>query len=187
MPATDRRKWNERFQRGDHASDTPSEILASLGSFLPTSGRALDVAGGAGRNSTWLASHGLQVVLSDISEVALALAAGRAERSNVSLATQQLDLEEESLPAGPWQLILVVQYLHRPLFDQCARELAPGGTLVVIHPTERNLQRNPRPSRRYLLRDGELPELVPQLDIVHYEEGWSAENRHDAVLVARRI
>ena len=186
MAASDRAKWNARFQTGDHASDNPSAILVSLAPQLPAAGRALDVAGGAGRNSIWLAHRGFQVVLADVSDVALALAARRAQQSKVGLATVQVDLEEEPLPAGPWQLILFVQYLQRPLLDKCAGQLAPGGLLVVIHPTERNLERNARPSRRFLLRDGELPSLVSQLDVVHYEEGWSLEDRHDAVLVARR-
>jgi len=186
MALVDRRKWNGRYERGDHASEEPSKILTSLAPLLPFSGRALDVAGGAGRNALWLAQHGLDVSLADISEVALAFAVQRAQQLNVSLTSLQVDLEEVPLPSGPWQMILSVQYLYRPLFDQFARQLAPGGTLVVIHPTDSNLQQNARPSKRFLLRDGELQKLVPQLAIVHYEEGWSLERRHDAVLVARR-
>ena len=39
---------------------------------------------------------------------------------------------------------------------------------------------------RFLLEDGELPQLVEDLEILHYEEGWLREDRHDAVVVARR-
>lgn len=186
MAEADHRKWDGRYARGEHASEQPSPMLASLAAWLPPAGRALDVAGGAGRNAIWLARRGLSVTLADISAVGLALATQRARQSNVRLTTVQVDLEQEPLPPGPWQLIVCVLYLYRPLFAQFSTELAPGGTLIVIHPTDSNLRRHARPPPRFLLRDGELPQLVHQLDIVHSQEGWSIENRHDAVLVARR-
>jgi hypothetical protein len=43
-----------------------------------------------------------------------------------------------------------------------------------------------KPPARFLLDDGELPKLIEDLEIVQYEEGWLGEDRHDAVLVARR-
>jgi hypothetical protein len=37
-----------------------------------------------------------------------------------------------------------------------------------------------------VLEDGELPSLVRGLEIVRLEEGWLAEGRHEARVVARR-
>jgi hypothetical protein len=37
-----------------------------------------------------------------------------------------------------------------------------------------------------LLAEGELRSLARELQVVHYEEGWLEDGRHDAVLVARR-
>jgi hypothetical protein len=37
-----------------------------------------------------------------------------------------------------------------------------------------------------LLQPGELRELAGSLEIVHYSEDWSADDRHDAVLIARK-
>ena len=95
-------------------------------------------------------------------------------------------MEHEPFPPGPWDLAVVVHYLHRPLLRALPIVLAPGGTLVVIQPTRTNLQRHAKPSERFLLEDGELPRLVSDLELLHYEEGWLDEGRHEAVLVARR-
>lgn len=84
-------------------------------------------------------------------------------------------------------MILSFHYLQRDLFPRFADALAPGGLLVFCQPTERNLERNPRPSARFLLKEGELAELVPEgLEILSLEEAWLEEDRHEARLVARR-
>ena len=57
---------------------------------------------------------------------------------------------------------------------------------VVTHPTRRNLQRHARPPAQYLLEDGELLSLIEELEVLQHEEGWLADGRHDALVVARR-
>lgn len=185
MSADDRLRWNKKYQLGEHASSEPSRLLTDLASFLPTSGRAIDLAGGTGRHAIWLAQRGLDVWLADVSEVAIQLAEARAGEAGVSLQTQHIDLETEPFPSGPWDLIVSVHFLLRPLFEQFPVVLTDGGTLVCIHPTRTNLLRHAKPSCRHLLEDGELPGLVTGLEVIHYQEGWLGEGRHEAVLVAR--
>ena len=144
------------------------------------------MAGGAGRNAIWLAQRGLSVTLADISDEALEIASTRAVDNGLDLQTLQIDFEQEPFPSGPWDLILCMHYLWRPLFDHFRENLSLGGLLILIHPTHTNLQRHKRPSARFLLDDGELPSLVSQLEIVKYEESWLVEGRHEARLVARR-
>jgi hypothetical protein len=74
----------------------------------------------------------------------------------------------------------------RTLFHQFAKLLAPGGLLVVEHPTRSNLQRHAQPGAHYLLEDSELPGLVAGLEIVHSEEGWTPAGHHLARLAARK-
>lgn len=186
MSEEDRQRWNSKYETGDHASQEVSQALVELRPMLPSVGRALDVAGGAGRNSIWLAQRGLEVTLVDVSEVALSIAASRAQRSGMTIKTMRIDVEEQALPSGPWQLIVTVHFLWRPLFADFAKALAPGGTLVCIHPTTSNLQRHAKPSERFLLEDGELPKLIRDLDLVYHREGWLSEGRHEAVIVARK-
>lgn len=186
MSDKSRTKWNARHAAADGDGQQPSAVLTRLAPLLPRSGRALDLAGGRGRHALWLARQGLNVTLCDISDVGCRRAAEAAARTGVALETRQLDLESDSFPRGPWDLILSILYLWRPLFATFGEHLAPGGTLVVIQPTRRNLERHGKPPAQYLLAEGELRELAGELQVVHYEEGWLEDGRHDAVLVARR-
>ena len=185
MSLAERAKWDARY-RASSPSFTPSPFLAEIDAALPRRGRALDVGGGSGRNALALARRGLDVTLADISPVGLDLARAEAARAGIHLETIALDLELDAPPAGPWDLILQLHYLHRPLFARYPALLAPGGLLVVVHPTRTNLERHSKPGPDFLLEDGELPGLVSSLEIVRYEEGWLDEGRHEARLVARR-
>jgi SAM-dependent methyltransferase len=186
MSADDRRKWDARYRDAVAPGPEPSPFLVSLDAVLPRRGRALDLAGGAGRNALWLAQRGLDVTLTDISPVGLAGAASEAQRADIALTTVECDLEEQPAPPGPWDLLLCFNYLHRPLYAQIPGLLGPGGLLIVVHPTRSNLLRHPSPSARFLLEDGELPTLVQGLTVVSFDEGWGEGGRHEARLVARR-
>lgn len=186
MPLFDQQKWDAKYAVAADVPREPSAVLRSLDALLPRSGRALDVAGGAGRNAIWLAQRGLDVTISDVSPWGLALACERARDVGVSIRPLCTDLEDAPFPAGPWDLILCVCYLWRPLYSVYPRVLSPGGLLVVIQPTKKNLERHAKPPAGFLLNDGELPGLVDGLEIVHYHEGWQADGRHDAVVVARK-
>lgn len=194
MSSDDRERWNSIYRRIAQTSEEPAALLTAMDSVLPHAergrGRALDVAGGAGRNALWLARRGLDVTIVDISDHGLELARERAKHSGLDISTIQLDLDRSPLPIGPWDLIVNCNFLDRSLFDAYASALAPQGMLLISHPTISNLERHTRPSQRYLLDDGELPELIeragpPPLQIIHYHEGWSSDGRHLADLIAR--
>lgn len=188
MSSQDRIKWNARYGDSGGIGREPSPFVISLDYLLPRQGRALDVAGGSGRHATWLALRGLDVTVVDIADEGLALAAAGAREAGVFLHTVAADLEQQPLPAGPWQVIIDFHFLQRSLFPQMVSGLAPGGILIFVQPTLTNLQRHAQPGAAYLLEDGELPRLITGLDIevLHYEEGWTDEGRHEARLVARR-
>lgn len=178
MSDADRDKWDAIHARADGVG-TASPWLVSIIDRLPKTGRALDIAGGRGANAIALRERGLDVTLVDISRSALQ----RAADADPGLNTMGLDLEVAAVPLGPWDLVLCFNYLQRALFASISERLATGGHLVVNHPTQSNLQRNPKPSARFLLRDGELPTLVEGLEVVSYEEGWFGQ-RHEARLIA---
>jgi tellurite methyltransferase len=186
MADADRRKWDARYREQGGRSCEPCSFLSALTELLPRQGRALDVAGGIGRSALWLAECGLDTTVSDISPVALGIAREEAGAAGLALRTLAIDFESERFPPGPWDLILCVRCLWRPLFEAFSEELAPNGLLVVVHPTRSNLERHSSPGPHHLLDDGELPGLISALEVVHYEEGWSEEGRHEARLVARR-
>jgi tellurite methyltransferase len=196
MSEQERQKWNQRYR--DRAvglePEAPHPFVVALDPVLPAAGRALDVAGGRGRHAFWLLRRGLEVTLVDIAEEGLRLARQAAERGGVAgrLVTQALDLDESPLPSGPFDLVLTVDFLCRPVYRDLAARVAAGGLLVVVHPTRRNLERHASPGERFLLEEGELPALIggPGLEVVRAEEGWSSpgpEGRHESRLALRRL
>ena len=199
MPESDRIKWDDKYARGEHASDLPSRVVERVGARLPSRaanntetddggwGRALEIAGGAGRHALWFAERGYDVTLADISRVGLELARQRAAARGLSLRTFAVDLETTGMPAGPWDLVFSHHYLWRPLFAELPSVLAPGGWAFIVQPTQRNLERHARPPASFLLAEGELPRLLAPLEIVYQEECWNEEGRHEAVALARRV
>jgi SAM-dependent methyltransferase len=185
VASRDREKWDGRW-RARGAPGAPSPVLASLDAVLPRAGAALDVAGGAGRHALWLARRGLAVTLVDISPEALRLAAEAAAAAGLSLETLEVDLEAAPPPPGPFDAIVCFHFLDRRVYAALPSRLAPGGVLVVVHPTRLNLTRHPSPGPAHLVLPGELPTLFPGLEPLRVEEGWLDEGRHEARIVARR-
>jgi SAM-dependent methyltransferase len=186
MSAEERTKWDARYQAQGHVAREPSRFLVAVSDLLPHRGRAIDVGGGSGQNAIWLARRGLDVTVVDISAEGLALASEAARAAKVSLRTVCADLETEPLPPGPWDVIVNVHFLLRPLFARFSSALAPRGSLVFAQPTMANLKYHDRPSRSYLLKNRELPGLLAGLVPVLYREGWNEDGRHEAELLARK-
>ncbi len=182
MTQEDREKWNSKYATSDLVQEV-SKVVLSYEHLFPSSGKALDVAGGTGRHAVWLAERGMQVTLVDISEEALQRAALRAKNAGVKVDTICHDLDD-GLPEGKWDLIFTNLFFDRRLFSQFGEALSPGGRLIVIQPTRTNATRHAGPPERFLPGDHELLELVPGLHVVFYETGWLQEGRFDAVLVA---
>ncbi len=190
MPEVDRKKWDAKYAARGASIAPASPFLERMLAQLPTMGRCLDVAGGTGRNARLLAAHGLDVTIADVSSVGLDIAQREAAEVGVAIHTLVHDVEADGLPAGAWDVIVQVHFLHRPLFARYAAALAPGGSLLLEHPTMANLERHPKPSKRWLLHDVEITRLLslhaPELEVVHLEEGWGAAERYEARLLARR-
>jgi tellurite methyltransferase len=187
MEPSDRERWDAKYAARGPELGPPSAFVVDVLPRLPTRGRCLDVAGGSGRQALALARHGLDVTIADVSPVGLAQAQRHAAAAGLEIRTLAFDIETSGLPPGPWDVIVCVHFLYRPLFSAAATALVPGGFLVFEHPTRTNLERHDKPSAHYVLEDGELPGLVDaRLDVLRLEEGWGPEGRHEARLLARR-
>jgi len=181
-----RSSWNTRYRERTAPMDPSVFVRVEVAPLLPSAGRALDLAGGAGRHAIWLAERGWKTTMVDTSEVAIAIAAERAAEAKVDVSFVHADLTVDELPVGPWDLVLIVHYLQRDLFPKVIEQLADSGLLAFSVATKRNLERHERPGLPYVLDEGEAPSLIDGLDIIHYAEGWSIEDRHEARVVARR-
>ncbi len=187
MSTEDRERWDARHRAHGARADAPLAFVAAQRSRLVAGSVALDVAGGTGRHALWLLRQGLDVTLLDISPAALGLAVARARAERLALRTCAVDLDTGELPVGPFDVVVCTYFLWRPLLPAAAAVLRPGGLVLVAHPTRRNLERNPTPSARFLLEEGELARLVPgELEVLELVERWTDDGQHEAQLVARR-
>lgn len=144
--------------------------------FLPlirAGGLVLDLAAGAGRHVRLLRSAGFLVYALDRDIKDL------RRFAEPGCEVREVDLESggESALGGPYDGIVVTNYLHRPLFPAIVRALAPGG--VVIYETFAvGNERFGRPKNPdFLLRPGELLEAFAALTVVAYEAGEVARPR----------
>jgi len=186
MADADRHRWNDKWAESEIGTDHGSRLLDLIEPWLPESGRLLDIAGGGSNTSLEFARRGLDVTVADVSDVGLIQARQRALAEDLLISTVEVDLKAEPLPAGPWDVITLANYLQRDLFASIAAELAPAGLLGVIIATKTNLERNNRPGAPFSVDPDELPRLVPDLEIVHHNAEWRPNGRHEAHLVARR-
>lgn len=79
----------------------------------------------------------------------------------------------------------MTRYLHRQLFPQIVRALALGGTLVYETFLEQQAERGRPTKPAFLLKLGELPQLVHPLEILRSREG-DADGAMVPSVVARR-
>ena len=174
MAAEDASRWDAKYRDRPQPQPGASEALRSVEAWLPTSGAALDVAGGDGAQAAWLVQRGLAVTLCDVSAVALSRAEAMAGAHGLQLGTHRIDLEDMPLPAGPWDLVLCCNYLQPSLWGDVARCLTPEGRAVWLHPTVENLSRHAKPSRRFLLEPGQGREVFEAagLEVSFAEESW---------------
>lgn len=182
-PNSEQVRWDARYREVE-GLNKPNELISTLADDLVGQGRSLDIAGGSGADALLLAAKGWKSTLLDLSPVALDLAVQAASKQNLALSTQALDTESAALPDGPWDLIHIAHYLHRPTITGCSALLAPGGLLVVAIATTTNLERHERPPAMFLLNPGELRTLAGDLDIIRCDEDWRANGVHEAWLVA---
>ena len=159
-----------------HGLGEPSRWVSHWAHLVAAGGAVLDVASGAGRHARFFASLGHPVTALD--RDAAALGTLRDEPLITALAA---DLEGAAWPLSgdaKFAAVVVTNYLHRPLFPQLLRSLAPGGVLVYETFAQGN-ERVGKPSNpAFLLAPGELLDRVRgQLRVVAFQDGFLAQPR----------
>ncbi|WP_087752284.1 class I SAM-dependent methyltransferase [Paraburkholderia caledonica] len=159
-----------------HGLGEPSRWVRQWAHLVAADGAVLDVASGAGRHARFFASLGHPVTAIDRDAAAL-----NALADEPLVTTVMADIEN-----APWPLaadaqfaaVVVTNYLHRPLFPQLIRSLAPGGVLVYETFAQGN-ERVGKPSNpAFLLAPGELLDVVrARLRVVAFQDGFVAQPR----------
>jgi SAM-dependent methyltransferase len=147
---------------------TPSAWVCRFAPMIRAGGSVLDVAAGGGRHAGYLARLGLRVEAVDRDAEAL-----RGQDGVAGLTTRVADLEQEPWPYAGRQFdaLVVTNYLHRPLFPHLLASVAAGGVLIYETFAAGN-ERFGRPSNPdFLLKPGELLELVRgHMRVTAYED-----------------
>jgi SAM-dependent methyltransferase len=152
-----------------HDVQAPAPWVVRWAPLVCPGSEVLDLACGAGRHARFLAARGCSVLAVDRDAEAIAMLAAVA-----GVFTRVTDLEGAAWPFAPasFDAVVVVNYLHRPLFGPIVDALRPGGVLLYETFMSGN-ERFGRPSNPdFLLRPGELLEAVQgQLEVVAFEQG----------------
>jgi SAM-dependent methyltransferase len=163
-----------------HRSLEPSPWIVRFAHLVPREARVLDLACGHGRHARFFASRGARVLAVDRDAEAMSALAGiRGVEARVAdLEAGRWPLEGETFDA-----IVVVNYLHRPLFAPMLAALAPDGALLYETFATGN-EAFGRPSNpAFLLERSELAEVLgKRLTIVAFEQGHVSAQGHDAVV-----
>jgi 2-polyprenyl-3-methyl-5-hydroxy-6-metoxy-1,4-benzoquinol methylase len=164
-----RAAWERRHRESSGASE-PEPFVSEMLSRLPV-GVALDVAAGRGRHSLLLARRGAHVVAVDYSREAMTALAAEARAKGLRVSAVVADMCEFAVKADSFEVILNVSFLERAAFAGLKAALKPGGMLLedtfLVEQAKLGHPRNPR----FLLRDGELRELLSGLELLEYREG----------------
>ena len=183
-----RARWNHKYREAPDAWTTPDPFLLRAFSeyvrpSFPHGGRALDLAGGAGRHSIWLTRQSSEVALwevtlIDISEAGVELATQNAGPLASHICFVVDDLTHFKGSQTPFErqfdVVMAFFYLERDIFPEILKALRPGGLLIYKTRTlaEGKPVSGPK-NPEYLLNPGELLQLATGLRILHYQEEMS--------------
>ncbi|HEY6352615.1 MAG TPA: class I SAM-dependent methyltransferase [Candidatus Angelobacter sp.] len=180
MQRDEKTLWNQKYSERSHTSLEPDPFLVSAYSeWLAGSpaGTALDVAGGVGRHTLWLAERGWRVALADVSDVGIELARKNVPGAYTSGPAAPVQFETADLQTcrdlghERYDLILVFFYLQRELFPALVSALKPGGFLFYKTYTVDQQHLPGGPSHpMHLLQPNELLRAFASLRILHYHE-----------------
>jgi SAM-dependent methyltransferase len=186
MTADERRAhWDRRHERGELADASPEPVLVNaVAAAAP--GRALDLACGLGRHSTFLADNGWHVTAVDYSGVALE----NLRQRSLTVHTVQADLERGEFVLQPdtYDLIVDCCFLHRPLFPQIRDSVRTGGRFVGVLPIRDPTSAKPM-NPPFLVERGELLSYFSDWLVEHWREARAGDDparQLRAELVARR-
>ncbi len=128
----------------------------------------LDVACGAGRHIRLAAGQGHKVVALGRNADSLA---SFDDISGVRIVQADIEMDKWPLTGQQFDVVIVTNYLHRPLFGVLLQAVSESG-LLIYESFARGNERFGRPSNpAFLLEPGELYDRVrPKLRVLGYED-----------------
>lgn len=185
MSEADAQRWNKRYaskRDQGHLSFEPDPLLVRHRHLFKADQHALDVACGVGHNSLWLASLGLHITALDISATGLELLQHEARRRDLSIATEQADLDEWNWPIERFDVVVVLRFLDRSLFDPIKTSVRPGGLVLYQTFGPARLKSNPDFNPDFVLHAGELTNQFNGFEVIEQNDA----DGNFATIVARK-
>ncbi len=140
-------RWEDRFGAPEYIfGKTPNYFLASCRSLLPSSGKALAVADGEGRNGVWLAEQGLDVTSIDFSPTAQEKAVALARERGVKVTFIRADVHDWAYPPAAFDVVVEIFTQFSTPAERARKwagmrkALRPGGLLIVQGYTPKQLE-----------------------------------------------
>lgn len=131
--------------------------------------KVLDLACGSGRNGLFLAKLGANVTFIDRQPCTFI----NQLQQYPQCQYQQQDLEVSPIPSlgiDHYDVVLVVNYLHRALFHSIKASLKPRGLIFYETFTHKQAQVGRPSNPNFLLKDGELLDIFDEWDILKHNE-----------------
>lgn len=134
-------------------------------------GKMLDIACGRGRHMAWFAALGFQVTGIDRSADAVEVARQYGTSLLADIENAAWPLMQAQSPCQ-FDVVVVTNYLWRPLFPIIIQSLAPGGLLLyeTFAVSNETIGKPSRPD--FLLQPAELLQACEGLTVVAYENGF---------------
>ncbi len=152
---------------------TASEWVKRWAANVAPGSRALDLACGGGRHALLFAARGCTVIAVDRDP---GFASAFAGAPNIRFIAADLENAPWPLAQTQFDLIVVTNYLHRPLFPALQAALAPGGLLIYETFAAGNAAFGKPSNPDYLLQPRELLDVFgAHLRVLAFEDGFSAE------------
>ena len=127
----EREQWNSTLRRQVGFKITVNDFLAQWAKGKKP-GTALDVSGGQGRNSVWLATQGWKVTELDLSDVGLEIAKKAALAKHVKLDTIEADADTYDFGTAKWDLVtLIYAGSDHDEILRLQRSVKKGGWFVI--------------------------------------------------------
>jgi hypothetical protein len=195
--------WDDRYNTPDYVfGEAPCQWLIMNRHRLPTTGRALAIGDGEGRNGVYLAECGLEVTSVDLSVVGLQKAEQLASKRGVSIQTVQSDLADFEITNNHFDVIVAI-YTHLPaplrqdVHSRCAKGLKEYGLFLLeaFHKEQPNFTSGGPKTENLLYSIDELKDDFVELKLLDAFDGLcylDEGNRHQGLghivrLVAQKV
>ena len=140
-------RWNKRYSAPEYIfGEGPNYFLAACKGMLPTSGTALAIADGEGRNGVFLAEQGLAVTSLDFSPNGQAKAKVLADKRGVKVNIVEANVHTWAYPENAFDVVVEIftQFSTPPeravKWAGMRRALKPGGLMIIQGYTPQQLE-----------------------------------------------